>query len=619
MPERAISKPPKNPKIQRLACSRSQRDLLLIVTFLFSAHLPRISPLRAQHDNMPAISAAAYLHRLQTAAGDTLRDEYEAEFIILLEESEKKAYQMLSLPQRRDYIALYWQQRDPDPFTPVNERLEEHLQRRAYVRENFRVDQPPYFDDRGKIYFKYGRPKFRYVDPGGVNMVINQDLSLLVPDGGLVGEQAVFDSSGIRRISQTNPLHPWQRTASMLPPGSVAVLPNETWSYDQIQSGLVFNFVQQSGRFKQTPDLQSAVNGGRLRHRALQAAVLYLNRQTISPAYFELARALETAGQEMRSPTGGTASQRVEDKIYRAVTQTTDEVKRAARAAPPEAFIHNVKTEALPFVADIAQFRGAQNQTRVVISFGVNLGESGLTMDAGGNWLSQVTYSYLLSNPYGETVARADEKKSIPAVAGGGASILGSVGVMEFTCEPAVYALALQAADAIGRHRSISCFSLTARNFRGDALMLSDVQLFLPIAPAAEASPAEAATKMVAYPFAVVLKSMPLIVYFEIYNLTVIGLGKSYRIDYRLTEKKAGASGLSKLVKPFGKNEESSITLSELRTVTQSSYDGTQESLTLSLEKLRPGSYQLEISVQSEQGDTVLARARRQFVLAEGE
>jgi len=599
------------------SCSRlalqTTRFAALILSFLFPPGLHVYS----QDGSIP-LSAEAYLQRLQTAGADTLRDEYETEFVILLEENEKKVYQALSLPQRRDYIALYWRLRDPDPFTPVNERLEEQLQRRRHVREHFHLDKPPYFDDRGKIYLKYGRPKFRYVDPGGVNMTITQDLSLLVPDGGFANEQVVFDSTGIRRISQTNPPHPWERTASMLPPGSVAVLANETWGYDHIQSGLVFNFVQQGQPFRLTPDLRNAINGGRMQHRMLQTAALYLQRQTISPAYFELARDLETIGQEMRSPTGGVSSQRVEDKIYRAVTQTASDVKQAMREAPPEAFIYNSKTNALPFVADIAQFRGEQNQTRVAIGFGVNLGETGMTADSSGNWLSRVNYAYVLSNHFGEPLAKANQQQIIPMAASGAASVLGSVGVMEFTSASGAYILSLQAAAANGAYKSVSRLPFAVRDFRGSQLMLSDIQFYLQV-PAvssqANAASETAATKPVLYPFGMALQSLPLIISFEIYNLTTIGLDKNYQIDYSITEIKRDKNLLSKLSQPFSKKEEISITISEVRTVTQ---PAARESLSLSLEKLRPGSYQLDITVRASENAALLAKAAKQFVLAEG-
>jgi GWxTD domain-containing protein len=566
-------------------------------------------PLHAQPRGSPSLSPQRYLQRLQTVSADTLRDEYETEFIILLDENEKKIYQALPLPERRHYIIRYWRLHDPDPFTPGNERLDEHLQRRAYAYEHFRADKPPYFDDRGRIYLKYGHPKFRYVDPGA-NMLINQDLSILIPDGGYVGEQAVFDSTGIRRISQTGSLNPWERTAALLPPGSVTVLENETWSYDHIQSGLLFNFVRLGSQFKLRADLQSAVSGGRLQYRTLQSAALYLQRQTISPVYFDLARELEDVGHQMRSSTGAQSPRRLDDKIYHAVNQTTSSIKQTMREAPPEAFIHKINAAPLPFVADITQFRSEQNQTRVAIVFGVNLGANATTTDSTGNWLAEITYSYALSNLNGENVARAEQRQNVATTESGAASVLGSVGVMEFRCEPASYVLALQAAAAAGSHKSLSRLPLAVRDFSGSHLMLSDIQFFLQISGAADST-----AKKILYPFATALASIPLTVYFEIYNLDAIGLNKNYQVEYTVAEEKSGKSLLSKLTKPFSKKDEASITISEQRTVTQPI---SRESLALSLEKLQPGSYQLAIIVRAVDDPAIFAKAVKPLLLAKG-
>jgi hypothetical protein len=125
--------------------------------------------------------------------------------------------------------------------------------------------------------------------------------------------------------------------------------------------------------------------------------------------------------------------------------------------------------------------------------------------------------------------------------------------------------------------------------------MLSDVQFYMPISnlePQAET----ADVKLLPYPIATVRKSTPLTVYFEIYNLLKIGLNKEYRIDYNVTETPTGKNLLSAITKPFRKNDEVSITLSELRTVTQST---SRESLTLDFGRLRPGAYQLEVTVSA--------------------
>jgi len=573
---------------------------ILISSFLLSYNFS----LQAQSRGRGAISPEAYWARLQTVGEDTLRIEYELEFVVLLEESEKKIFNALPAPQRREYIARYWRLREPDPFTPLNERLEEHLRRRDYARENFAAKAPPYFDDRGRIYLKYGRPQFRYVDPGA-HMLITQDLSILVPDGGYVGEQAIFDSTGIRRISPSGSANPWERTKALLPPGSVTVLANETWSYDQIHAGLLFNFVKQGAAFKMTPDLQNAVFGGRMQHRALQAAALYLQRQAISAHYFDLARELEDIGQELRSPTGGQASRRRDDKIHHAVHRTTSDVKDVIKEALPAAFIYKTAASALPFVADIAQFRGEQNQTRVAIGMGVNLGEQGMESDSTGVWLSSVTYGCVLNDLNGARMAQADQRQIIPVTAAGSASILGSVGMMELRCVPAPYILALQATAANETYKSLAQLPLAVRDFRGANLMLSDIQFYLPISDSSD--------RKILYPFGAALKTLPLTIYFEIYNLTAIGLEKNYRVDYNIIAVQSGKKIVNKLIKPFSKNEVVSITLSELRAVTQPTV---RDSLALNLEKLRPGRYQLEIAVRAEDNAALVAKASKQFVLA---
>jgi len=75
--------------------------------------------------------------------------------------SEELHIQFLGLSNdslRAEWWRRYWKLRDPTPTTPVNERLEEHERRLAYVREEFRSAKPPYFDDCGVFYLKFGPP-----------------------------------------------------------------------------------------------------------------------------------------------------------------------------------------------------------------------------------------------------------------------------------------------------------------------------------------------------------------------------------------------------------------------------------------------------------------------------
>jgi GWxTD domain-containing protein len=53
-------------------------------------------------------------------------------------------------------VAAWWKKQDPLPATPMNERMEEHLERVAYVRRQYQKDGR--VDDRGRIYVRLGPP-----------------------------------------------------------------------------------------------------------------------------------------------------------------------------------------------------------------------------------------------------------------------------------------------------------------------------------------------------------------------------------------------------------------------------------------------------------------------------
>lgn len=54
-------------------------------------------------------------------------------------------------------LVAWWRRQDPLPATEANERLEEHLFRVAYARRNYGSKEDPRgFDDRGEIYLRFG-------------------------------------------------------------------------------------------------------------------------------------------------------------------------------------------------------------------------------------------------------------------------------------------------------------------------------------------------------------------------------------------------------------------------------------------------------------------------------
>ncbi len=69
--------------------------------------------------------------------------------------------------EREQFIATFWNHRDPDPDTEENEYREAYYERVAYVNENFASGMPGYKTDRGRIYLKYGKPDEVESHPAG--------------------------------------------------------------------------------------------------------------------------------------------------------------------------------------------------------------------------------------------------------------------------------------------------------------------------------------------------------------------------------------------------------------------------------------------------------------------
>lgn len=94
-----------------------------------------------------------------------------------------EAGEYLSLPDssaREEYWHRYWKRQDPTPTTDRNERYEEHLRRAAYADQAFSSHYGRW-DDRGRVYVKYGEPDEREAHPmgsgpHGVGLESTQDL-----------------------------------------------------------------------------------------------------------------------------------------------------------------------------------------------------------------------------------------------------------------------------------------------------------------------------------------------------------------------------------------------------------------------------------------------------------
>jgi GWxTD domain-containing protein len=96
--------------------------------------------------------------------------EFYSKVRIIITPQEKKTFLSLPAEKRKEFIADFWQRRDPTPGTPANEYKETYLRRVEEANKLFRDGgpQPGFLQDRGRVYVTLGPPDNRETYPRGV-------------------------------------------------------------------------------------------------------------------------------------------------------------------------------------------------------------------------------------------------------------------------------------------------------------------------------------------------------------------------------------------------------------------------------------------------------------------
>ncbi len=99
---------------------------------------------------------------------DRLPEQYkkwlEQEVVYIITPRERDAFLDLQVtPEYEAFINAFWQRRDPDPLTPVNEFKEEHYRRFEFANSNLGRESavPGWMTDRGKMLIILGDPDDR--------------------------------------------------------------------------------------------------------------------------------------------------------------------------------------------------------------------------------------------------------------------------------------------------------------------------------------------------------------------------------------------------------------------------------------------------------------------------
>jgi GWxTD domain-containing protein len=515
-----------------------------------------------------------YLAALRAADETTFKNEFESEFMLLLDPPQRQAYDSLTtLDGRKAYIENYWKASNPNPLLPENDWLLDILKRRAYARENFPVSEPPYFDDRGKYYLKYGKPQFRFEDAG-----------------------------------------------------SIAVFPNESWSYENVSRNFLVHFVRWSRRYHEVESLAKAIIGTRRSTKANVWAALITQRAAVSPAFARAWGFLEeqkTAQIHTRF-TGrpgllAAELQNPQERIFQFMREQEHEASRAKERAPVVSYDPIKAVNRLKFFHSATQFREADGYTRVEVVLLTPLrGNYKKKLDPLSSDTLDVEFGCMLRSLEFDSLFAARRQKKIPENLAAATSLPHAVEQMAFVCAPPQAELTLQVRDRQRESLGFQRQALAIRDFSGHGLAISDIQFYTEINDAHQRQLLPLLRKqgmaLTPYPYLEVWKNLPLICYFEIYNLKTAGAINEYEIAYKFLLGKSGRNVIKKFAAWISGKKEATVGLTHTRPVID---DTAKELIGIDLSHVPAGVHRLEITVTAANNRRLAASVQRELNVVE--
>ncbi|MBL7994974.1 GWxTD domain-containing protein [bacterium] len=101
----------------------------------------------------------AFYRGLRSVSDQKNIEQLYSEALPIATKEEINAWKVLAAPaDQLQFLQTFWKSRDPNLVDAVNERLVEHYRRVQYARAYYKKIRSPYFDDRGLVYIKMGKP-----------------------------------------------------------------------------------------------------------------------------------------------------------------------------------------------------------------------------------------------------------------------------------------------------------------------------------------------------------------------------------------------------------------------------------------------------------------------------
>lgn len=500
-----------------------------------------------------------------------LESEFQL-FELAISDETAKEFREIPQPEKANYLINYWRAQDPNPITIQNERLIEHFQRIEYAGSHFMsANSPLGFDDRGKVYVRWGPPEEKYAN------------SMPVLDSGI-------DDNFIESARTSGNI------ATSFPP-TKAVRGNESWYYPSIGYYMAFDFVSYGGYYNEVPSLVDAIVGSKpgptvdISRANPEGFENYFNWKSIQQMYKE------------RSHLGGiyaSLAGRSVDAFANDLTHTIPLEKISTVRNHKPRYELSLAIAPLDFTVRPIQFRGDSGLTKVDFLYGLELNQLKPVSKPDSGFIFRFQNDLVFFDSLNRrTLHRQFQQEYVN-------SPYFDYAKMSFTGEckieiiPGKHEMAFQMIETSNKKGNIKKEKILIRDFIGNELMISDLKLSPQIKVIGiDEKTGRENLNILPYPFTRVVKNQQIFVYFEIYNLLLTPDQKSrYEISLKMEREIKKGEYAVELLRSFGKiftrEKSQQIETSYQR---QGNNQTAREYIELDLSGLKPGHSRLTVTV----------------------
>jgi GWxTD domain-containing protein len=452
-------------------------------------------------------SAGFFMQSLDNLTDETAISEILEDLELIFSDKDKEEFRLAE--HKGKLLKKFWLEKDPEPETEKNERLIEHMRRVKFAKENF-VTQSTHgkYDDRGKIYIKYGDPDNKHI------------------------------SSGIPRIEDPT-------LGVSIEADGTGVYSNESWVYywgiGNYNEGLFFDFVNKGGKgYELVGDLREAVYG--LGHASSAGRnvntyyALYKDREYLDDRHYgKIVRGMESgffAGKNDRN----LVEVRIDDEIF----LYRDEKLIMEKNSPVEAYLYHTENQPIFLMTSSASFRGTGGRTRQEIYYSFPLND--IKFQETEN-LKTATFDESITLKNLENKNLYQDKRTIKLEYNKDQNVKNNSHIgqlnLEIPYQQEDYVSFLKIKSDTDKRLGLIYHEMNNKDYSGNSLILSDLEFSYNIVPSNEKNQfTKNGLFIIPHTGGIIDKDNDIFVYFEIYNLSLDSDGNArYKVDYTVKKR----------------------------------------------------------------------------------